>query len=74
MKPPLNEKKVKGNKNFFKEDSLLRMMVSLLIEQNDNLQLKKIVFPPENYRTFLESDVPKKLRTIAEEQKHMRAA
>lgn len=59
---------------FSNTDSLLRMMGSLLIELNDNLQLKKIIFKPENYESLLRSDIPEKLRAIAEEQKLMRAA
>lgn len=59
---------------FSNTDSLLRMMGSLLIELNDNMQLKKIIFKPENYESLLKSDILEKLRAIAEEQKLMRAA
>ena len=55
-------------------DSLLRMMGSLLIELNDSLQLKKIIFKRETYEELINSEIPDKLRVIAEEQKQIRAA
>jgi transposase-like protein len=55
-------------------DSLLRMMGSLLIELNDSLQLKKIIFKRETYEELINSEIPDKLRAIAEEQKQIRAA
>ena len=55
-------------------DSLLRMMGSLLIELNDSLQLKKIIFKRVTYEELINSEIPDKLRAIAEEQKQIRAA
>ena len=55
-------------------DSLLRLIGSLLIELNDNMQSKKVIFKYEKYESLVSSDIPDRFRAIAEEQKQMRAA
>ena len=59
---------------FPSEDSLLRLMGSVLIEQNDLLQVKKAIFRPKTYAELVQSEVPGNLVKIAREQRLLQAA
>ena len=59
---------------FPNEDSLLRLMGSVLIEQNDLLQVKKAIFSPKTYADLVQSEVPGNLVKIAGEQRLLQAA
>ena len=59
---------------FPSEDSLLRLMGSVLIEQNDLLQVKKAIFRPKTYAELVQSEVPGNLVKIAGEQRLLQAA
>ena len=59
---------------FPNEDSLLRLMGSALIEQNDLLQVKKAIFSPKTYAELVQSEVPGNLVKIAGEQRLLQAA
>lgn len=59
---------------FPSEDSLLRLMGSVLIEQNDLLQAKKAIFSPRTYAELVQSEVPGVLVKIAGEQRLLQAA
>jgi len=59
---------------FPNEDSLLRLMGSVLIEQNDLLQAKKAIFSPRTYAELVQSEVPGVLVKIAGEQRLLNAA
>ena len=59
---------------FPNEDSLLRLMGSVLIEQNDLLQAKKAIFSPKTYAELVQSEVPGVLAKIAGEQRLLNAA
>ena len=59
---------------FPNEDSLLRLMGSVLIEQNDLLQVKKAIFSPKTYTELVQSEVPGTLVKIAGEQRLLQAA
>ena len=59
---------------FPNEDSLLRLMGSVLIEQNDLLQVKKASFSPKTYADLVQSEVPGNLVKIAGEQRLLQAA
>lgn len=59
---------------FPNEDSLLRLMGSVLIEQNDLLQVKKAIFSPKTYAELVQSEVLGNLVKIAGEQRLLQAA
>ena len=59
---------------FPNEDSLLRLMGSVLIEQNELLQVKKAIFSPKTYAELMQSEVPGNLVKIAGEQRLLQAA
>ena len=59
---------------FPNEDSLLRLMGTVLIELNDSIQIRKPVFTSRIIRDLLDSDVPQKMEIIAEEQRMELAA
>jgi len=59
---------------FPNEESLLRLMGSVLMERSDAVQGTKAVFSPETLSKLLESELPAKLVLIAEEQKKLLAA
>lgn len=59
---------------FPNEGSLLRLMGSVLIEQNELLQVKKAVFSPKSYAELVQSEVPGNLVKIAGEQRLLQAA
>lgn len=59
---------------FPNEDSVLRLMGSVLIERHNAIQAGRAVFSKESLASLMNSDVPAKLIVIAEEQRHLRAA
>ena len=59
---------------FPNEDSMLRLMGSVLMERNEVIQNTKAVFSKETYEKLLHSDVPAKLILIASEQQRLLAA
>lgn len=59
---------------FPNEDSLLRLMGSVLLERNEAVSAQKAVFSPETYATILASDAVPKLVKLAEEQRQLKAA
>ena len=59
---------------FPNEDSLIRLMGSVLMEQNSISQARKAIFSKESYQKLLRSDVRIHLHLIAEEQAALLAA
>ena len=59
---------------FPNEASLIRLMGSVLIEQNSISQARKAIFSKESYQGLLKSDVRNQLHLIAEEQAALLAA
>lgn len=59
---------------FPNEESLIRLMGSVLIEQNSLSQSGKVIFKKESYEALLTSDIQEKLLVIAKEQATMLAA
>ena len=59
---------------FPNEDSVLRLMGSVLIERHDAIQAGRAVFSKESLASLMNSDVPAKLIVIAEEQRQLWAA
>ncbi|MBQ3370776.1 MAG: IS256 family transposase [Mogibacterium sp.] len=59
---------------FPNEASLLRLMGSVLIEENASARMVKAIFSPKSYASLLGSDAPLKLLTIAKEQQRLLAA
>lgn len=55
-------------------ESLMRLMGSVLIEFHEKQQSSRAVFAAMKYEELLKSDVPAKLRKIAEEQQNLLAA
>lgn len=59
---------------FPNEESLVRLIGSVLIEQNIILQNNKSIFSSSSYQSLLSSDVRNQLQLIAEEQSALLAA
>ena len=59
---------------FPNEDSVLRLMGSVLMERHDAMLAGRAVFSKESPSELLKSDIPAKLIVIAEEQRRLRAA
>ena len=59
---------------FPNEDSVLRLMGSVLIEHHDAMLAGRAVFSKDSLSALLKSDIPAKLIVIAEEQRRLRAA
>ena len=59
---------------FPNEDSVLRLMGSVLIEHHDAMLAGRAVFSKDSLSALLKSDIPAKLIVIAEEQRQLRAA
>ncbi len=59
---------------FPNDDSLLRLMGSVLIELNEAMQAGRAIFSKDSLAALMKSDVPGKLIIIAEEQQRLRAA
>ena len=59
---------------FPNEDSVLRLMGSVLMERHDAMLAGRAVFSKDSLSALLKSDIPAKLIVIAEEQRKLRAA
>jgi transposase-like protein len=59
---------------FPSEDSVLRLMGSVLIEMHDAMLAGRAVFSRDSLACLLKSDIPAKLIVIAGEQQQLRAA
>ena len=59
---------------FPNEDSVVRLMGSVLIEQHDTMLTGKAIFSKASLNDILKSDIPERLIVIAEEQQKLRAA
>ncbi len=59
---------------FPNEDSLLRLMGSVLLERNDVVSTQKAIFSNKGYQALLVSDTVPKLIKLAEEQRQLKAA
>ena len=59
---------------FPNEESLIRLMGSVLLERNDAVIAKKAIFSPANYTLMSNSKTVAELRKLAEEQQKLRAA
>lgn len=59
---------------FPNEDSLLRLMGSVLLERNDVVSTQKAIFSNKGYQALLVSDAVPKLIKLAEEQRQIKAA
>ena len=59
---------------FPNEDSVLRLMGSVLMERHDAMLAGRAIFSKDSLSALLKSDIPAKLIVIAEEQRRLRAA
>ena len=59
---------------FPNEESILRLMGSVLIEEHEAMSLGRAVYSPNTLSALMNSEVPKKLIAIANEQQQFRAA
>ena len=59
---------------FPNEDSLLRLMGSVLLERNDVVSTQKAIFSNKGYQALLGSDAVPELIKLAEEQRQLKAA
>ena len=59
---------------FPNEDSVLRLMGSVLMERHDAMLAGRAIFTKDSLSALLKSDIPAKLIVIAEEQRKLRAA
>ena len=59
---------------FPNENSILRLMGSVLLELHESMMIGRAVFSRDTLNALLDSDVPKKLIIIAQEQQRLRAA
>ena len=59
---------------FPNEDSVLRLMGSVLMERHDAMLAGRAIFSKYSLSALLKSDIPAKLIVIAEEQRQLRAA
>lgn len=59
---------------FPNEDSVLRLMGSVLMERHDAMLAGRAVFSKDSLSALLHSDIPAKLIVIAEEQRRLRSA
>ena len=59
---------------FPNEDSLMRLIGSVLLERNEYISSKRCVFKAETLQTLMSSDLPLKLVKIAKEQHQLLAA
>lgn len=58
---------------FPNEDSVLRLMGSVLIELHDAMLCGRAIFSKESLSALIKSDVPAKLIVIAEDQRRLLA-
>ena len=59
---------------FPNEDSLIRLMGSVLMERNEHIASMRCVFKAETLRELLATDIPEKLAKIATDQRQLLAA
>ena len=59
---------------FPNEDSVLRLMGSVLMERHDAMLAGRAIFSKDSLSALLKSDIPAKLIVIAEEQRRLRVA
>ena len=59
---------------FPNEDSVLRLMGSMLMERHDAMLAGRAIFSKDSLSALLKSDIPAKLIVIAEEQRRLRVA
>ena len=59
---------------FPNENSLMRLMGSVLLERNDVVSSKKAIFSPATYAKMIKSKTVAELKELAEEQQKLRAA
>ena len=59
---------------FPNEDSVLRLMGSVLMERHDAMLAGRAIFSKDSLSALLKSDIPAKLIVIAEEQRQLRTA
>ena len=59
---------------FPNEDSVLRLMGSVLMERHDAMLAGRAIFSKDSLSALLKSDIPAKLIVIAEEQRRLRSA
>lgn len=59
---------------FPNEDSVLRLMGSVLMERHDAMLAGRAIFSKDSLSALLKSDIPEKLIVIAEEQRRLRVA
>ncbi|MBO6055051.1 MAG: transposase, partial [Oscillospiraceae bacterium] len=59
---------------FPNEEYILRRMGSVLIEEHEAMSLGRAVYSPNTLSALMNSEVPKKLIAIANEQQQFRAA
>ena len=59
---------------FSNEDSVLRLMGSVLMERHDAMLAGRAIFTKDSLSALLKSDIPAKLIVIAEEQRRLRVA
>ena len=59
---------------FPNEDSVLRLMGSVLMERHDAMLAERAIFSKDSLSALLKSDIPAKLIVIAEEQRRLRVA
>lgn len=59
---------------FPNENSLIRLMGSVLLERNDVVSSRKAIFSPATYAKMIKSETVSELKKLAEEQQKLRAA
>ena len=59
---------------FPNEDSLIRLMGSVLMERNEHIASMRCVFKADTLRELLATDIPEKLAKIATDQRQLLAA
>ena len=59
---------------FPNEDSLMRLIGSVLVERNEDITARKCIFTNNTYRELMATELPAKLVDIANEQRLLLAA
>ena len=59
---------------FPNENSILRLMGSVLLELHESMMIGRSIFSRDTLNALLDSDIPKKLIVIAQEQQRLRAS
>ena len=58
---------------FPNDRSVIRLMGAVLMERNDELQLQRAIFDNKTYASLIESEAPRKLIVVAEQQRRQAA-